>query len=145
VGVLAVDTAHPVAPPDGSVLPLRILCVDDNFDVADSTVELLRIVGFEARACYDGVTALAEADRFLPGVCLIDLNMPRMNGDELAIHLRAWATGAPIVPIAVTAMNNEASCQRIRDACFDLHLVKPVEPYSLLSVVDGIRRAKLRH
>lgn len=76
-----------------AVLPLRVLCVDDNRDVADSTAELLRLVGFEARACYDGPTALAEAAAFLPSVCLIDLNMPGMDGDELATRLRAQAGG----------------------------------------------------
>ena len=59
-----------------AVPPLRVLCVDDNRDAADSEAELLRVVGFDARACYDGPTALAEAATFRPGVCLIDLNMP---------------------------------------------------------------------
>ena len=121
--------------------PLRVLCVDDNRDVADSEVELLRVVGFEARACYDGPAALAEAAAFLPSVCLIDLHIPGMGGDELATRLRAQAGGTPIVLVAVTAMNDEGSRRRIREAGFAMHLVKPVDPHNLLAVVDELWRA----
>jgi DNA-binding response OmpR family regulator len=125
----------------GGVPPLRVLCVDDNHDMADSAAELLRTVGFDARACYCGFTALAEAAAFLPGVCLIDLNMPGMDGDELAVQLRAQAGGRPLVLVAVTAMSNTESSQRISDAGFDLHLVKPVDPHQLLAIVDALWRA----
>ena len=118
--------------------PLRVLCVDDNRDVADSEADLLRAVGFDARACYDGASALAEAETFLPSVCLIDLNMPGMDGDELAVRLRARSLDRPLVMVAVTAMSNEASCQRIKAAGFDMHLVKPVDPHTLLAVVDRL-------
>jgi len=101
-------------------------------------VDLLRITGFDARACYCGADALAEAVAFLPGVCLIDLNMPGMDGDELAVRLREQSSGRPLVLVAVTAMNNEASCRRIKDAGFDLHLVKPVDPHDLLAAVDRL-------
>ncbi len=78
-------------PPLSSVaggLSLRVLCIDGNHNVADSEAELLRLVGFEVRACYGGREALAEAAVFLPVVCLLYLNMPGMDGDELAMRLR---------------------------------------------------------
>ncbi|HEY1191033.1 MAG TPA: response regulator [Gemmata sp.] len=124
-----------------AVPPLRVLCIDDNRDVADSEVDLLRVVGFEARACYDGPAALVEAIAFRPGVCLIDLNMPGMDGDELALRLRKWAVDVPLVLVAVTAMNNEESSRRIQSAGFDLHLTKPVDPHNLIAVVDALWKA----
>ena len=126
-------------PADGP--SLRVLCIDDNRDVADSAVDLLRAVGFEARACYDGPSSLIEAASFLPGVCLIDLNMPGMDGDEVAIKLREQADGVPIVLVAVTAASNERDSNRIRDAGFDMHFVKPVDPHQLVLVVDTLWRA----
>ena len=129
------------APRAGDGLPLRVLCVDDNRDAADSTADLLRIVGFDARACYDGPTALAEAAAFRPGLCLIDLNMPGMDGDELAVRLREQSGGALPVLVAVTAMDDAASGERVQAARFDLHLVKPVGPHKLLTVVDALWRA----
>lgn len=120
--------------------PLRVLCVDDNRDAADSSADLLRAVGFEARACYDGPSALAEATTFLPSVCLLDLNMPGMDGDELAVRLRAQADGRPLVLVAVTAMSGERDCQRLAVAGFDLHLVKPVPPADLFRLLDRFAR-----
>ena len=124
--------------------PLRVLCVDDNRDVADSSADLLQTVGFEARACYDGPSALLEAARFLPSVCLLDLNMPGMDGDELAFRLREQAAGVPLVLVAVTAMSGPRDCLRLKAAGFDLHLVKPVDPQQLVLVVDTLWRAWLR-
>ncbi|QJW98388.1 Chemotaxis protein methyltransferase CheR [Frigoriglobus tundricola] len=118
-----------------------MLCIDDNHDVADSAVDLLRAVGFESLACYDGPTALIEAVSFLPGVCLIDLNMPGMDGDEVAIKLREQADGVPLVLVAVTAASNDRDSTRIRDAGFDMHFVKPVDPHQLVLVVDTLWRA----
>jgi two-component system OmpR family response regulator len=116
----------------------RVLYVDDNRDLTDSAVELLRIVGFNARACYDGPTALTLAAEFRPDVCLLDLNMPVMEGDELAERLREQAGGRPMVIVAVTAMGNDASRQRTEAAGFHLHLLKPVDPHDLLRIVDEL-------
>jgi CheY-like chemotaxis protein len=118
-----------------------VLVVDDNRDAADSTAQLLNCVGFESRACYDGRSALAAADNFHPGVCFLDLNMPGMGGEELALRLRAEAGGRPLVLVAVTAMSSPEYRERTAAAGFDLHLVKPVDPFQLVEVVDTLFRA----
>ena len=118
----------------------RVLCVDDNHDMADSTALLLNIVGFEARACYDGFTALNLVVDFRPNVCFLDLDMPEMNGCELAVRLRQWAAGRPLFLVALTAMSSDEYRDRIIAAGFDLHLIKPVDPYKLVNVVDAMFR-----
>ena len=114
--------------------PFRALCVDDNRDCADSFALLLRAMGFEAEACYDGSAALRLNDGFRPAVCFMDLNMPGMAGDELARRLKEAPAWRPLLLVAVTAMSNEASTARIQKAGFDLHLVKPVDPGKLVEV-----------
>jgi two-component system OmpR family response regulator len=121
--------------------PFRVLVVDDNRDAADSTALLLETVGFEARACYDGRSALMAADAFRPSICFLDLNMPGMTGEELAVRLRTWAAGRPLVLAAVTAMSGPEARDRTTAAGFDLHLVKPVDPFQLVEVVDTLFRA----
>ena len=118
-------------------LPFRVLCVDDNRDCADSTVLLLEVMGFEARACYDGATALLLNGSFRPGICFIDLNMTGMDGDELAAKLREqnWR---PLLLVAMTALGNQESRSRTKAAGFHMHLVKPVNPEILLGVVDAL-------
>jgi CheY-like chemotaxis protein len=110
--------------------------VDDNPDHADSEALFLRILGFEARACYGGRDAIILAGAFLPDVCLLDMNMPGMEGDELAARLRDWAGGRPLVLVAVTATGNDLSA-----TAFDRHLLKPVDPHRLAAVVDALGRS----
>ena len=113
--------------------------MDDNRDFADSTAELLHLFGFEAAACYDGPHALAVAAGFRPDACLIDLNMPGMDGDELAGHLREVFAGRTALFVAVTARGDDESRRRTAAAGFGLHLVKPVHPHDLVRVVDESR------
>ena len=88
-------------------------------------------LGFEARACYGGVAALELIQTFRPSICFIDLNMPGMNGDELAHQLRATPGWRPLLLVAVTAMTDSESRAHIQDAGFDLHFIKPVDPEKL--------------
>src|SRR5947209_5742359 len=67
---------------------LKVLCVDDNEETARSTGELLEMAGFDVRVCHGGEAALAVAEEFRPDVCVIDLGMPGMAGDELATRLQ---------------------------------------------------------
>jgi CheY-like chemotaxis protein len=121
------------------------LCVDDNKDAADSEAVLLRAVGFEALACYDGPSALRLAGELRPSVCLVDLNMPGMDGDELAVRLLGRPGWRPLLLVAVTAMGDEQSRARTLAAGFHLHLVKPVDPGKLVALMDELfRRAPHR-
>jgi CheY-like chemotaxis protein len=118
--------------------PFRVLCVDDNRDAADSAALLLRLVGFDAKACYDGAAALKLNRTFRPAVCFIDLHMPGMDGDELAVRIRSGPGWQPVLLAAVTAMSDECSLLRIKDAGFDLHLVKPVDPQQLVGLLNRL-------
>jgi two-component system, OmpR family, response regulator len=114
----------------------HVLCVDDNRDIADSTALVLRSSGFDARACYDARSALKAAAEFRPNVCLIDLNMPGMAGDELAVQLRGQPDWCPALMVAMTAMNEEGYRKRTTAAGFHVHLVKPVDPQQLVALVQ---------
>jgi len=117
---------------------LRVLCVDDNRDAADTLGILLELVGFEARVCYDGKTALVAAEEFRPDAAILDLSMPGMTGDELGrlLRERPWARQIPLV--ALTALGDEEARRRTTAAGFDLHLTKPVSPDRLANVLADI-------
>jgi two-component system OmpR family response regulator len=121
--------------------PVRVLCVDDNKDIADSEAMLLEVVGFEVEVCYDGRSALSVAETFHPRVCLLDLDMPGMDGDELAARIRAALKGECPVMVALTARGDENSVDRIRAAGFDLHLTKPVNPNQLVGALNRLTAA----
>jgi PAS domain S-box-containing protein len=116
--------------------PQRILVVDDNADAAATLEVLLRSLGHETRVVHDGDAALKLAPRFRPDVVLLDIGMPGLDGYEVARRLRATRKGAALRIIAVTGWGAEADRQKSKEAGFDLHLVKPVEPNELARVLD---------
>lgn len=124
-----------IAPSDPTATLTRVLCVDDNPDVADSEVMLLGLWGFDARACYGGREALALAEMFQPRVCLLDVHMPGMDGRAVAAGLRVWAGRRPLSLIAVTAARHLPDLTQ--GGVFDLYLFKPVAPERLLAAVAG--------
>jgi PAS domain S-box-containing protein len=105
----------------------RVLVVDDNRDAAESLGTLLRLHGHDVQIAHDGPGALAAAGEHQPEVVFLDIGMPGMNGYEVARRLRAdFANGFLLV--ALTGWGQDADRARSREAGFDYHLVKPVDP-----------------
>jgi CheY-like chemotaxis protein len=125
----------------GKRLGLRVLVVDDNRDAADSLGMIYDMLGATVRVCYDGSAALAELGSFWPHVGLFDVNMPGIDGVELAGRVRAAARGRPLLLAAITGISDEAARARTA-AVFDVHLTKPANPTDLFAV---IRRFKDEH
>lgn len=113
----------------------RVLCVDDNRDLADTNATLLRMAGYDVRVCYDGAEALTASEEFCPDVCLLDLNMPGVQGEHLAVWIRAREAGRRPALIALTGYGRDSDFRRTELAGFDAHLVKPVAPNQLLDAV----------
>ena len=110
---------------------LRVLIVDDNADSADSLALWLRLKGHEARTAYDGPQALAAALEQRPDLVLLDIGMPGMSGYEVARRLRAHPDTRRTLLVAMTGWGQEDDRRRSREAGFDQHLVKPLEPRAL--------------
>jgi two-component system, OmpR family, response regulator len=122
-------------------LRLKVLVVDDNTDAASSTVELLKICGADAQACYRGAAALETLEWFSPDACVLDLSMPGMDGFELAARIRQANPGTLLV--ALTALNDVRTMDRETEAGFEVHFTKPVDPAQLLHTL-GERVAQKR-
>ena len=113
---------HALNPHDVPITQLRVLVVDDHPDAADSLAAVLELIGCQVRARYDGATALVEAAKFEPHVCLLDLMMPEMDGLELAGHLKARTGSRPLLLIATTALGDWEVRTRTALAGFHHHL-----------------------
>jgi CheY-like chemotaxis protein len=120
---------------------LRVLCVDDNRDAAVSLAELFELVGFDSRFACDGEAGLREALEFHPDVCVLDINMPGLDGCELADRLRQ-VFGRNVILIAVTGVANWQQCQRIAEAGFDVRLTKPADPDVMIQLLAAAERRK---
>jgi two-component system CheB/CheR fusion protein len=109
----------------------RVLIADDNKDAAESLRLILNTLGYETRVVHDGTEALKAAEEFRPAFALLDLGMPRTNGYEVARHIRSQPWGKDLVLLAVTGWGQAEVRQKTREAGFDDHLVKPVDPFVL--------------
>ncbi len=131
------QNADGVAPEPGVVVPAapperrRVLVVDDNPDAADSLASLLSVLGQEVRVARDGLEAVDAAVTFRPELVLLDIGMPRLNGYEACRVIRDTAGGRQIVMVALTGWGQAGDKQRSRNAGFDFHLTKPVDPTAL--------------
>ena len=112
---------------------MRILVVDDNVDAANSLSLLMKSMGHETRAVYDGPSGIAMAQEFTPDVVMLDIGMPVMNGYDVARALRA--ASLRYVLVAVTGWGHEAAKRQAREAGFDHHLVKPVSESQVIELL----------
>ncbi len=120
----------PAAPPAISE-PLRILVVEDNRDTADSLRMLLELLGHEVAVAYTGPDGVQKAREFRPDVVLCDIGLPGLDGYAVAGELRRDPATAGAHLIAITGYGREEDRQRSRQAGFDHHLTKPVDPRDL--------------
>ena len=105
----------------------RVLVVDDNVDAAQTLAAYLRLLGHRVESAVDGEAALRIAEVLRPDVAFIDLNMPRMDGVEVARRLRVTPWGRSARLIALTGMGQQSDIMRTRAAGFDAHLTKPAD------------------
>lgn len=115
---------------------LRVLVVDDNQAAAKMLSMVLKTLGNEARIARDGLEALDAAAEFRPDIVLMDIGMPRLNGYEAARRMRRQPWGENLTLVALTGWGQEEDKQRTKEAGFDHHLVKPVEPGVLRKLLD---------
>ena len=119
----------------------RILVVDDNQDSSEMTAVLLSMWGQNARVAYDGPAALAAAQAFKPEIVLLDIGLPGLDGYEVAKRLRKEPWGKDLLLVAVTGWGQASDIQRTRDVGFDHHLVKPIAPDQLRTIIAEFRAA----
>jgi CheY-like chemotaxis protein len=114
---------------------VRVLCVDDEPDIADSLAQLLHEMGHEVRVAHSGPEALALVGNYRPEVVLLDLNLPGMDGYELAGRLRQQPGLEGVRLVAVSGYGAEDVRQRARAAGIEAHLLKPARANDLERVL----------
>jgi CheY-like chemotaxis protein len=121
--------------PIASAHPRRILVVDDNVDAAETLQQMLRLQGHEVRLATSGQDAIKQVSRDPPELIFMDIGMPEMDGLTATRRIRALPQGSDIRIVALTGWGQERDRERTREAGMDGHLVKPVSPVELASVL----------
>ena len=112
-----------------------VLVVDDNADAAESIAMLLRMHGQEVDIEGNGAGAIARIRARRPDILLLDIGLPDVSGYEVAREARALPEGDRIRMFALTGYGQEDDRRRSVEAGFDGHLVKPIAPTDLVSLV----------
>jgi PAS domain S-box-containing protein len=130
------DLAQADAPAQHTVHPHRVLVADDNRDAAESLAEVLRIEGHDVTLAFDGESALQEFKRVVPEIALLDIGMPLMSGNEVARAIRSLPGGDAAVLVAITGWGQQRDRAAAKDAGFDFHFTKPVDPAKVLRLIE---------
>jgi CheY-like chemotaxis protein len=121
----------------------RVLVVDDNENAAHILGLLLKALGNDVRTAFDGLSAIEVAEQFRPDIVLLDLGMPKLNGYETARRIRDQPWGKNMVLAALTGWGQEDDKRRTRDAGFDHHFVKPIEPAVLQKLLTEFESSEV--
>jgi signal transduction histidine kinase len=114
-----------------SQAPLDILVVDDNVSAAETTGQLLSMLGHHVTLSHDGPGALDTARKLNPDAIILDIGMPGMSGYEVCRQLRKEPSFTSTLLIAQTGWGEDRDREEAREAGFDFHLTKPVSVENL--------------
>ncbi|WP_374983990.1 response regulator transcription factor [Streptomyces fradiae] len=128
---------------DGAGALGRVLVVDDDPTVSEVVAEYLKRAGFAVSLAADGPAALRAAEELRPGLVVLDLMLPGMDGLEVCRRLRARENGRPPVPVVMlTARGDEEERILGLEVGADDYVTKPFSPRELvLRVRSVLRRA----
>ncbi len=120
--------------------PARILVVDDNPVNCELLEAMLLPEGYEVEQAHSGAEALSSAAQRRPDMVLLDVNMPRMDGFEVARRLRSNAATRTLPVVMVTALGDLDHRVQGMESGADDFLTKPVSQAELLARVQSSLR-----
>ena len=135
----AVDGTRPVR--DERIIAL---VVDDSITVRRVTQRLLERNGMRVMTAKDGAEALAMLQEHVPDVILLDIEMPRMDGYEVAAHVRSDARIADVPIIMITSRVGDKHRARAIEIGVDDYLGKPYQESQLLDAIEPLVLARRR-
>lgn len=118
----------------------RVLVVDDAPDVLEMFSMMLKLSGYDVEVAASAAEALEHARSIQFDVIVSDIGMPEMNGYELARRLRQMPDYASVPMIAVTGYAMYKDQTQALESGFNAHLSKPVNPTTLLDLIEQLRK-----
>ena len=122
-------------------MPL-ILVVDDSITVRRVTQRLLQREGYRVSMAADGLQALERLQEERPTVVLSDIEMPRMDGFDLARNIRADQRLKDLPIIMITSRIAEKHREHAMELGVNHYLGKPYDEDELLRLIAGYIKAK---
>jgi chemosensory pili system protein ChpA (sensor histidine kinase/response regulator) len=117
---------------------LTVMVIDDSITMRKVTGSMLERNGYNIMTAKDGVDALAQLEHAQPDIMLLDIEMPRMDGFELARHLRNNELYQHIPIIMVTSRTGEKHRERARELSIESYMGKPFQERELLESINEL-------
>src|SRR5262252_1470171 len=138
------DAPAPLAAelPKQTLVPSRILVVDDDAGIRDALRMILEYEGYEVIAAADGKTALADIESQLPDAILLDIKMPGMDGFEVLDRIAARETAPPVLMISGHG-DIATAVEATRRGAIDFLEKPPQRERILVSVRNALSRKSL--
>jgi CheY-like chemotaxis protein len=114
----------------------RILLIDDNEENRDFLSRRLERRGFEVLLAKDGSAGVEMARVEKPGLILMDMNMPKVDGWEATKQIKAASADVPVIALTAHAMAGDRE-RAIQAGCADYH-TKPVDFGKLLEQIETL-------
>ena len=134
------ETAVEEAPEVEEKRPITVMVVDDSITIRKVTARMLERNDFAVMTAKDGVDAVAQLQDQVPDLMLLDIEMPRMDGYELAQHVRNDARLREVPIIMITSRTGEKHRQRALDIGVNRYLGKPYQEADLLENIQQLLR-----
>lgn len=115
---------------------LRILVVEDEEDAREGLRMLLEACGYDVETAADGLDGLAKLEAGRPDAAIVDIDLPGLDGYELARRARAAPELQGIRLIALTGFGRDKDRRTAHEAGFNRHLTKPISFSILREAID---------
>jgi signal transduction histidine kinase/DNA-binding response OmpR family regulator len=122
--------------------PKRVLIVDDNVDAAETLAMMLELLGQQTRQAHEGNGALQAAIEYRPELVFMDIGLPGLSGHEVAARMRKELGMTDTYIVALSGYGTEEDRRKSLYAGFDSHLVKPLDPTTLPSILAEAERRR---
>ncbi|MDH3525888.1 MAG: Hpt domain-containing protein [Gammaproteobacteria bacterium] len=123
---------------DGGRGKLVVMVVDDSITVRKVTTRLLERQGFSVVTARDGLDAISQLQECVPDIMLLDIEMPRMDGFELASHMRNEERFRHIPITMVTSRTGDKHRERAAQIGVNEYLGKPYQEHQLLNTIQRL-------
>ena len=110
----------------GNVTSRSVLVVEDTVGIAEMTASLLRHLGHRPTIAVNGGSAIQKFQERIPEIVILDLELPDMNGLDVAKELRQLDSSKGALIVALTGHSDEKHRQLAEKSGCDVYLVKPV-------------------
>ncbi len=122
----------------------KIVLVEDDAMLAEIYQTRLKLAGYDCLVANDGMSGLLLIEKELPDLCLLDLMLPNLSGDDILRHMRATAWGKNLKAIFLTNISESEAPDDLKKLHFERYIVKAnLANNQLVEIVtETLRKAK---